>query len=205
MKKENLLGQVFGRLTVIGKADPIGKRKRAAWLCRCECGVEKVVKADALKAGHTQSCGCLNDEKRKERAAGLWAPLVKYHPSETSARRVWKKRYSDGNLSFEDFMKLTQMDCNYCGAEPNNIANAASEDKKSSQYAKENGDFKYNGLDRIDSSKPHDLENVVPCCFPCNIAKHDMTADQFKSWIIKVVKHFVKTKILVIGDLLAGT
>lgn len=95
------------------------------------------------------------------------------------------------------------MNCDYCGADPNNVANAAISDKKSSQYARKNGNFKYNGLDRVDSMKPHTLENVVPCCFPCNIAKHDMTFDEFRGWIIRVVKHFVKKKLITLSDLFA--
>jgi hypothetical protein len=203
MKKEDLLGQKFGRLMVVGAAEPVGKRKRAAWLCRCECGVEKVIRAENLKDGSTKSCGCLNDEKRSERAATMYGACIKYHPSETSARAVWRRRYSDGRLSFEDFMRISQMNCDYCGSTPNNIANAATSDKKSSQYARDNGDFKYNGLDRVDSTKPHTLENVVPCCFPCNIAKHDMSLEDFRSWIIRVVKHLVKKKIIALGDLFA--
>ena len=182
MKKEDLLGQKFGRLMVVGAAEPSGKRKRAAWLCKCECGVEKVIRAESLKDGSTKSCGCLNDEKRSERAAMMYGVLVKYHPSEATARHVWKKQYDDG-ISFEDFMRISQMNCDYCGSEPNNIQNAAASDKKASAFAKENGDFKYNGLDRVDSTKPHTLENVVPCCKWCNYAKRERTVEEFKTWI----------------------
>jgi hypothetical protein len=29
------------------------------WLCTCVCGNEKMVRADHLKSGHTESCGCI--------------------------------------------------------------------------------------------------------------------------------------------------
>ena len=180
MKKENLLGQKFIRLLVIAEAESINKR--VAWLCRCDCGIEKIIKAEHLRDGTTKSCGCLNDEKRKERAPGLYAPNIKYHPSETTARRVWKKRYDDG-ISFEDFMRISQMNCYYCEATPNNLANAASEDKKSSQFARDNGDFIYNGLDRINSDLPHTVDNCVPCCWVCNRAKCTMTSQDFDAWV----------------------
>lgn len=186
MKKEDLLGQVFGRLTVIGSAEPVGKRKRSAWLCRCECGVEKVVKSEELKNGDTKSCGCLNNEKRSERAHLLYAPNIKYSPIEASARHVWNHRYRDGDLSFEDFHRLSQMPCYYCGADPNNIQNAAMSVKHSSAFAKENGDFLYNGLDRIDSDKQHTLENVVPCCKWCNYAKRERTVEEFRKWVEQI-------------------
>lgn len=202
MKKEDLSGQKFGRLTVIGTAEPLGiKSKRTAWLCQCDCGNIKPIKAEHLKDGTTKSCGCLNTENNVKRAYQMHAVNTKYHPSETSARRVWKKRYNDGDLSFEDFMRISQMNCSYCEAEPNNMQNSAASDKKASVFAKENGDFIYNGLDRVDSNKPHNLDNVVPCCFPCNIAKHTMTEMQFKEWIVRVVKHFIKKKLIALGDL----
>ena len=31
----------------------------AIWLCRCQCGVEKVIAGGMLRAGNTFSCGCL--------------------------------------------------------------------------------------------------------------------------------------------------
>lgn len=32
--------------------------KRAACLCRCDCGTERVVYAQSLRGGLTKSCGC---------------------------------------------------------------------------------------------------------------------------------------------------
>ena len=58
---EDLTGQVFNRWTVIkrgkGKKEPRG-RYATTWLCRCECGTEKEIRAGSLKGGTTFSCGC---------------------------------------------------------------------------------------------------------------------------------------------------
>jgi hypothetical protein len=63
-KFENLTGQIFGRLTVKEYA---GKNiNHREWLCRCECGVTKVIRGASLKTGATKSCGCLFREKSKE-------------------------------------------------------------------------------------------------------------------------------------------
>lgn len=35
------------------------------------------------------------------------------------------------------------------------------------------------GCDRIDNSKPHTKDNVVPCCYSCNCKKHTMKYDEF--------------------------
>ena len=57
----NLIGQKFGRLTVIDRAEKY-KDGHAMWLCRCECGTEKVILEKCLKNGKTKSCGCLRKE-----------------------------------------------------------------------------------------------------------------------------------------------
>ena len=68
-KKLDLTGQRFGKLTVIGPAENIGKR--TAWRCRCDCGQETVVRTLHLRSGHTKSCGCQNGPGGPRFALGL--------------------------------------------------------------------------------------------------------------------------------------
>jgi hypothetical protein len=51
-------GQRYGRLEVIsqGQTRPGGELR---WNCRCDCGNETLVGAQALREGVTNSCGCL--------------------------------------------------------------------------------------------------------------------------------------------------
>lgn len=35
------------------------KKRRSAWLCKCDCGNETIVTTDKILSGHTKSCGCL--------------------------------------------------------------------------------------------------------------------------------------------------
>lgn len=53
---KDLTGQRFGKWTVI-KFDH-RKGKSYYWLCRCECGEEKIVRSDGLINGRSKSCGC---------------------------------------------------------------------------------------------------------------------------------------------------
>lgn len=55
-KTLDLTGQRFGRLTAIARAENINGR--TAWLCRCDCGRQAVVKTQHLRSGCTISCGC---------------------------------------------------------------------------------------------------------------------------------------------------
>ena len=57
----DLTGKRFGRFTVIRRAHN-NKDGRTMWLCKCDCGNERIVAGKSLRNGHTQSCGCLNRE-----------------------------------------------------------------------------------------------------------------------------------------------
>lgn len=51
------VGDKFGMLTVIARAANPSK-SQTAWVCQCECGSTKIVRAASLRRGHTKSCGC---------------------------------------------------------------------------------------------------------------------------------------------------
>ena len=69
-KRQNLIGQQFGRLYVIEKDIEASKQhKRAYWKCKCSCGKEKTIAGLSLIRGATQSCGCLRNERVFEKAA----------------------------------------------------------------------------------------------------------------------------------------
>ena len=65
MKAIDLTGMKFGRLTVIERRGQ-NKLRHAVWLCRCECGNEKLISSKDLKEKNTNSCGCLRREIAKE-------------------------------------------------------------------------------------------------------------------------------------------
>ena len=60
---KDLTGKVFGRLTVIKRAEN-DKNGRARWLCKCSCGNESVKTGKLLLNGHCKSCGCGEYENR---------------------------------------------------------------------------------------------------------------------------------------------
>lgn len=59
----DLRGKKFGRLTAVSRNGCIGKH--AAWLCECACGRIKTIRSDHLVYGHAVSCGCYEDQSRK--------------------------------------------------------------------------------------------------------------------------------------------
>lgn len=58
--KHNLCGIRFGRLIAISIS---GYRNGAMWLCKCDCGKYKIIKATSLIRNISQSCGCLQKER----------------------------------------------------------------------------------------------------------------------------------------------
>lgn len=57
----DLRGKRFGRLVVLD-FDHINRNGHSCWLCRCDCGNEKVIERTHLMDGHITSCGCLKRE-----------------------------------------------------------------------------------------------------------------------------------------------
>lgn len=55
----NLVGQRFGKLTVISKTDRRTKSGGIIWHCKCDCGNELDVSGNSLITGNTKSCGCI--------------------------------------------------------------------------------------------------------------------------------------------------
>lgn len=56
----------YGKLIVLCLFGVDKWGKNSTWLCRCDCGIEKVINKSSLRKG-TTSCGCASIEKFKER------------------------------------------------------------------------------------------------------------------------------------------
>src|SRR6056297_350720 len=64
----DLTGRIFGRLTVIKKqySEKFGINM---WICECSCAnkTQKLIRTSHLTSGAIVSCGCLKNEKAKNR------------------------------------------------------------------------------------------------------------------------------------------
>jgi len=56
---KDLVGQKFGKLTVIYRTEKDGDK--VFWHCSCDCGKEKDIRSGHLVSGAIQSCGCLSE------------------------------------------------------------------------------------------------------------------------------------------------
>lgn len=164
------IGQKFGKLTVLGKGgrDTKGVQK---WICLCECGKESSCKSWHLRSGSTTSCGCVLKIRIAE--AGKQYRLNHYSDFPCGFQEVFstyktgaKKRNLEFCLSKDEFYLLSQQNCFYCNCKPNN------------KKTREN-DFIYNGIDRKDNNLGYTLENSLPCCKICNVAKNHLDYNIF--------------------------
>lgn len=54
----NLIGTRYGKLIIIARSGT-ANHGHSTWLCKCDCGNEKVIRATCLKRGNINSCGCI--------------------------------------------------------------------------------------------------------------------------------------------------
>lgn len=76
-------GQKFGRLLVV-KYLYTNDRRKAVWLCKCECGSYIEVPSENLVTNNTKSCGCLHREMAKKK-------IKKLIESQTKYKRLYEK------------------------------------------------------------------------------------------------------------------
>ena len=70
LRNKDLTGKRFGKLMVIERVEdyvsPKGQHQ-IQWLCKCDCGNEKIVMDRQLKYGEIKSCGCLRKKQHNKR------------------------------------------------------------------------------------------------------------------------------------------
>ena len=107
----NLLGEKFGRLTVVEKTSRRGSSGAVFWKCFCECGSTKDVSSSCLRTGQTKSCGCLfldvaAEKGKAKRIHGM---------TQTSTYRSWggmKQRcYNQNNKKYHRYGALGIVVC----------------------------------------------------------------------------------------------
>jgi hypothetical protein len=104
---ENLIGKVYGRLTVISLANKKllpGGGQVTMWLCKCSCGNTKAVPAYNLKIGKTKSCGCLNSELARVRRLKHAGTINGKRERLYDIWRAMKERCNDPkNISYHNY------------------------------------------------------------------------------------------------------
>jgi hypothetical protein len=116
MKKVDINGRQFSKLTVIESSEKIGKR--TAWKCLCECGAYTFVTTDRLVSGKTTSCGCRkkqagvengrNNKKHGLTQSGAWISWasMKFRCTNKATRyQAWSGMLCKEWEEFENFYR----------------------------------------------------------------------------------------------------
>ena len=82
----DLIGKVYGRLTVLEPDLKKSNKKRKYVICQCICKNIKSVLRDNLVGGKTKSCGCLVKESQLKQAK----QRKQYEEDETELRHIWR-------------------------------------------------------------------------------------------------------------------
>lgn len=170
---KNLFGKKFGYMTIVNKTKKIQNHRY--WLCKCECGNKKFIRIDWIQNNKNLNCGCKTSKLMRKSHIDNYGEQSKKELFR-NYKRLAKIRNLSFKLKYKTFLTLTQQNCYYCGLSPKQIMKSKNN----------NGDYIYNGLDRLNNNQGYTLQNSVPCCKQCNWAKVDLSKEKFLNWINKV-------------------
>jgi hypothetical protein len=136
-------------------------------------------------------CQCGQILRRRVKAKTIFCTSCREIPTKFDAMKAINKIYNnyqisawERQLSFEislqEFSELVLSSCTYCGGDFSNT------------LKRPYGEFKYNGVDRIDSSIGYKISNLATACKHCNFAKNNRSTQEFISWAQRVVEHTKK-------------
>jgi len=107
--RRDITGERFGRLTAIriARREHYQKGTRIYWLCKCECGQERVVISTALMSGNTKSCGCLNIDRIRKMGSANFVHGESHGKKLTREFRCWasmlNRCYNRRNHAFKNY------------------------------------------------------------------------------------------------------
>lgn len=145
MRKDDLIGARFGKLTVLQFAET--RNHRSFWRCRCDCGNEVVVSRSHLTAGSTTSCGCARKGTNKIDISGQkFNRLIAIEPTEERVANsiVWRCRCDCGNICYASAHRLRKGLIKSCGCYASEIHSASFQPARSKR-----GEYFVDGTDML--------------------------------------------------------
>lgn len=176
--EDGKIGKKYNRLTLVSFSHYFKDKENRNipyWNVKCDCGKEKTIRLYHVTREITKSCGCLQKENKHRLLPGESNFNVLFAVYQKNA----ELRGIKFELTKEEFRKFTKKNCDYCGIEPSTVFRRKNA----------NGDYVYNGIDRVDNNDGYNLKNSVTCCETCNTSKLSQTREEFENWIKRAYNH----------------
>jgi len=169
--RDDLFDKKINNFKVLNFEGINNKHHGAMWKIKCLlCGKEVIRSQSNIR--NLKSCGCIRKLPYGESA---------FNSLYGQYKRAATKRNLKFELNEKTFRLLTKKNCYYCDKPPTNVSKGHRRNKNG--YVSE---YVYNGIDRVNSSKGYEKNNIVTCCGSCNQMKMDLSLKEFKQNIYKI-------------------
>jgi hypothetical protein len=173
------VGKVYGRLTVLSRGENSYPKKNAQWLCKCECGKEKLILGYNLRNGHSTSCGCQMHRLHSEN--GKWSGHGEISGTYFgNLQRGAVIRKMDFKISIEEVWDLFLKQNRECAL--SGILLILHQNPKDRNATA--------SLDRIDSTKGYVTGNIQWIHKDLNNMKLDFSQEEFVNYCKLIAKRF---------------
>lgn len=153
----DLTGEKFHRLTALYVSERAVRPGHVGtvtfWMCKCDCGNEKAVRASSLRRGLTRSCGCLQKEAVRASSKGC-GEILQYYWSRTI--RGAALRNLEFTITIEEAWDLFLLQERRCALSGRLLLFGSQK----TQHRKEHRNNQTASLDRIDSDLGYVPGNV---------------------------------------------
>ncbi len=119
-----------------------------------------------------------------------------YRELYATCRRAAIARNITFELSLKEHKEISSLNCHYCGEPPKSYNRYLKVDGTLRSHCQniksetiKNAWIKVNGIDRKNNLLGYIFTNSVACCYDCNVAKAEMTANQYIDLCRKVVEY----------------
>lgn len=144
MRMKYFPGQVFGKLTLVSRITA----KRAAFVCRCECGNITEVLVSNFASGHTTSCGCVIRDVLLKRNTTHGLNLSGRHPYVSVYNQMKQRCENPSNQSYPRY-----------GGRGITVCERWKKDFAAFVHDMGPKPSKKHSIDRIDNNGPYSPEN----------------------------------------------
>lgn len=115
-KLKDQTGHVYGKWTVLRKAEEKTAYGDVCWICRCECGNEKAVSGKILRKGKSKSCGqCTRHIMKPGERFGKLITIEDTGKTDSSRHKLWRCICDCGNEIIVASRNLTTGNTKSCG------------------------------------------------------------------------------------------